>query len=233
MASILVIAHPGGGTSGVLEQAAQLAGAALEEWSPAETTQPSAAIDDYDGLVVLGGGQNVAEQQRYPYLTGEIALIAAWHAGGRPLLGVCLGAQLLAAATGGTVTRLPVPQVGWWDLDRLPAGASDPLLGFGGALIRSYQWHSWAVGPPAGASVLARDAACVQAFRLGNSWGVQFHPEVTGAVVAEWIDDWRSDGDVVAAGFDPAEQRAQAERELPAWNAYGVELFGRFCALLG
>ena len=57
MASILVIAHPGGGTSGVLEQAAQLAGAALEEWSPAETTQPSAAIDDYDGLVVLGGGQ--------------------------------------------------------------------------------------------------------------------------------------------------------------------------------
>ncbi len=231
MASMLVITHPGGGTSGVLEQAAGSAGVTLEEWSPAAGGRPSAALEAFDGLVVLGGGQNVVERDRRPYLNDEIDAIAAWHATGRPLLGVCLGAQLLAAATGGGVARLPVPEVGWFDVERLAAGADDPLLGFGSPPIRSYQWHSWAAEPPADAVVLARSPACLQAFRLGNSWGVQFHPEVTGAIVAEWIDDWRSDGDVVEQGFDPDAAHAQAERELPAWNAYGRELFGRFLAL--
>ena len=233
MAPILVVTHPDGGTSGVFAQAAADGGHRLEEWSPADHPGPPAPLDAYAALVVLGGGQNVVETERYPYLRGEIELIAAWHASGRPLLGVCLGAQLLAAALGGRVVRLGAPEIGWYDAERLPAGADDPVRGAGGPRLRTYQWHSWAVDPPAGAIELARNDACLQAYRVGNSWGVQFHPEVTAAIAEAWTDDWRADPDAVATGFDPVAAKAELARELPAWNAYGRDLFARFCALAG
>ena len=233
MARILVITHPDGGTSGVFAQAAADGGHDLEEWCAADGGAPAADLAVYDGLVVLGGGQNVAERDRLPYLADELELIAGWHAGGRPLLGVCLGAQLLAQATGGAVERVARPEIGWFDVERLPAGDEDPLLGFGDRRIRSYQWHSYAVRVPGGAIELARNDTCVQAFRLGRSWGVQFHPEVTPEIVGGWIDDWRADPDAVAQGFDPELARAAAARELPSWAAYGRRLFTGFCGLLG
>lgn len=233
MARILAITHPDGGTAGVFADAARDTGHDLHEWSVAAGGRPPAELGAYAGLVVLGGGQNVAERDRFPYLAGELELIADWHAGGRPLLGVCLGAQLLAHATGGDVVRVPRPEIGWFDVERLPAGDEDPLLGFGDGVVRAYQWHSYGVAPPPGAVELARSEVCVQAFRVGGSWGVQFHPEVTGAIVDGWIDDWRADDDAVAMGFDPARARAEAARELPVWSDYGRALFGRFCALLG
>lgn len=232
MARILVIAHPGGGTAGVFAEAAATAGHDLEAWSPAGEDAPPRPLAEYAALVVLGGGQNVAEQARFPYLTREAGLIADWHASGRPLLGVCLGAQLLAQATGGAVTRAARPEIGWFEVERLPAGDADPLLGFGAPRVLAYQWHSYAAQLPPGAVELARSPACPQAFRLGDSWGVQFHPEVTPAIVAEWTDDWRADPDAVAQRFDAELALAEAERNLPAWAAYGRELFGRFCGLL-
>ncbi len=232
MARILAITHPGGGTSGVFAHAAAQSGHALEEWSIAGGGSPPAPLDRYDGLVVLGGGQNVVERDRLTYLDAELGVIADWHAGGRPLLGVCLGAQLLAQATGGSVVRVARAEIGWFDVERLPAGDDDALLGFGERLIRSYQWHSYAVEPPPGAVGLARSDACLQAFRLGHSWGVQFHPEVTAGIVSEWIDDWRADPDAVAQDFDPARARAEAAIELPSWADYGRTLFTRFCGLL-
>jgi GMP synthase (glutamine-hydrolysing) len=232
MARLLVITHPEGGTSGVFAHAATDGGHRLEEWCVADGGAPAADLAAYDGLVVLGGGQNVAERDRLTYLDDELELIARWHAGGRPLLGVCLGAQLLAQATGGAVVRIARPEIGWFDVARLEAGDEDPVLGFGDRLIRSYQWHSYAVRPPAGAVELARSDTCLQAFRLGRSWGVQFHPEVTPEIVEGWIDDWRADPDAVAQGFDPEAARAVAARELPSWATYGRRLFSRFCGLL-
>jgi GMP synthase (glutamine-hydrolysing) len=232
MARVLVVTHPDGGTSGVFAQAAAAGGHVLEEWSVAGGGSASAPVDDYDALVILGGGQNVAERDRLTYLDDELRLIADWHAGGRPLLGVCLGAQLLSQATGGSVVRVARPEIGWFDVERLPAGDDDPLLGFGGRRIRSYQWHSYAVEPPASAVELARSDACLQAFRVGRSWGVQFHPEVTPGIVSAWTDDWRADPDAVAQDFDPARAHAQAAVELPSWADYGRTLFTRFCGLL-
>ena len=228
MARILAITHPDGGTSGVFAQAAAEAGHALEEWSVAGGGPAPAPLHRYDGLVVLGGGQNVLERDRLTYLDAELGLIADWHAGGRPLLGVCLGAQLLAQATGGSVVRVARPEIGWFDVERLPAGDDDALLGFGERRIRSYQWHSYAVEPPPGSVQLARSDSCLQAFRLGRSWGVQFHPEVTAGIVSAWIDDWRADPAAVAQDFDPAHAHAQAALELPSWARYGHTLFTRF-----
>ena len=230
---VLAITHPDGGTAGVFHGAAQAAGVALEEWSPAGGGAPQRALADYAGLVVLGGGQNVSERDRFPYLDDELALIRTWLNSARPLLGVCLGAQLLAEAAGGAVVRCPQPEIGWFAVERTAAGDEDPVLGFGARVRSSYQWHSYAALPPPGATVLARSRACVQAFRLDDAWGVQFHPEVTPAIVEGWIADWSSDADAVAAGFDPAEARAEAASGLLSWMAYGNELFARFLGRVG
>lgn len=230
MTRVLSICHPGGGTGGVFHLGAADAGCAIDEWTPALAPEPPRPLGGYAGLVVLGGDQNVCEQDRFPYLTGELELIERWLESGRPLLGVCLGAQLLAQAAGGEVVRSPSRELGWLEVELLPAAARDPLLGFAPPRVTAMQWHSYAVELPGGAEALASSAVCLQAFRLGESWGVQFHPEVDEAVLDGWIAELRGgsaeqvrDARTLAAGM-PA--------HLAAWNAFGRELFRRFCQRL-
>lgn len=228
MARILAITHPGGGTSGVFAQSAREHGHAIEEWSPALAPDPPRPRSDYAALVVLGGDQNTCERDRYPYLTAELEFMGEWLAGGRPLLGVCLGAQLLAEAAGGDVVRASEPELGWYEVSLTSAGCEDPLVGFGSPCFDAFQWHSYFARPPAGAAELARSAAGLQAFRLGSAWGVQFHPEVTRAIVEGWIEDSRSGGDA-----EPGAAFGDLSGRLEPWMAYGRELFARFAALAG
>lgn len=231
MTRILVVCHPAGGTSGVFHDAARAAGAVLDEWLPAERPEPPRPLGDYAALVVLGGDQNVSEQHRFPYLTAEIALLREWLPGGRPILGVCLGAQLLAEAAGGRVVRAERRELGWLDVDLLPAAADDPVLGFAPARVTALQWHSWAVEPPPGATVLAHSPVCVQAFRLGSAWGVQFHPEVDRAILASWLEDL--DRGVPPQARDAETLEGGVAQHLDAWNAIGRELFARFLTQAG
>jgi GMP synthase-like glutamine amidotransferase len=234
MARILAITHPGGGTSGVFAAGAAQAGATLEEWCPARDPEPPAPLHAYAGLLVLGGDQNVCEQDRFPYLTGELELVGSWLAAERPAFGVCLGAQLIAAAAGGEVVRARERELGWLGVDLLPAGLEDPVLGFGDQQLTALQWHSFAVVPPPGAVELATSPVCVQAFRLGEAWGVQYHPEVTAQILEDWIGDLRdADGDPLARERDIAAIRGGLPAQLVRWNAYGTELFRRFAARLG
>jgi GMP synthase (glutamine-hydrolysing) len=146
-----------------------------------------------------------------------------------PVLGVCLGAQLLAGAAGAEVRRSPSPEIGWFDVARTPEGELDPLLGRLPARFLAYEWHSYAFALPAGSVMLARSAACPQAFRLGESaWGVQFHPEVLPEIVREWALDYESDADAIAMGFDPGEHITEAAERLPVWMEIGRTLFDGF-----
>ncbi len=226
MAVILAIAHPGGGTSGVFESSARACGHTIEEWSPALDPEPPQPLPGYAALVVLGGDQNVCEQDRHPYLTSELEIVGDWLAGGRPLLGVCLGAQLLAQAAGGDVFQAAEPELGWYDVELTSAGRNDPVLGFGASRFSALQWHGYVARPPAGATELARSANCLQAFRVDNAWGVQYHPEVTQEIVASWIQDSRASGDA-----EPAAAFGDLSARLAPWTAYGRELFARFAAL--
>lgn len=230
MSTILCICHPAGGTAGVFHAGAADAGCTIEEWTPAHAPQPPRPLAAYAGLVVLGGDQNVCEQDRFPYLTSELDLLRTWLPGGRPALGVCLGAQLLAEAAGGSVVRAPARELGWLGVDLLGAGAQDPLLGFAPARFTALQWHSFAVVPPPGAQVLASSAVCPQAFRTGEAWGVQFHPEVTAAILDEWIGDL--DRGVPPQARDAELLQAGLDAHLEHWNAFGRELFRRFAARL-
>jgi GMP synthase-like glutamine amidotransferase len=148
------------------------------------------SLDGADALLIFGGPMNVDEEDRYPWLAPETTAIRAAALGGMPILGVCLGGQLLAKALGARVTKNPEPEVGLLDVELTDAGATDPL--FTGWPRRSavVQWHSDTFAIPEGGVRLATSGACGnQAFRYGRcAYGLQFHPEVTADMVKDWAD---------------------------------------------
>jgi len=146
-------------------------------------------VDRYRGLVVLGGPMNVEDQARRPHLKIEMQAIEQALRQGKPVLGICLGAQLLAHVLGAPVRRHERPEIGWYDLSLTEAGAADPVLGALGPSASVFQWHGRSFALPDGAVHLARTDSCEQqAFRWGDSaYGLQFHPEVDAALVRRWL----------------------------------------------
>ncbi len=233
MAEILAIAHPDGGTVGVLGEAASEQSLAIEHWTPADGSEPQRPLKEYCGLVVLGGDENIDEVDRYPYLEREFELVRDWIEAGRPLFGVCLGAQMIAHVSGGSVFRASVREFGWEQINVLPAAHDDPVAGFGADSLTGLAWHDYAVEPPPGSIELASTAVCLQAFRYGEAWGFQHHPEIDDAILDGWL------APLLTGESDPA-RRAQAElveagraAHMPAWNDYGRELFRRFAKRCG
>ncbi len=228
---ILAVLHPGAGLTGLLGERAALRGHELLEWTPADGDRLRGRLASFDAAVVFGGGMNVRDADRLPWQHGEIELLRDALEARLPLLGVCLGAQLVAAAAGAEVRRAATPEIGWFDVELSADGSRDPVLGTLPDRFTAYEWHSYAFDLPAGAVELARSAVCSQAFRLGEcAWAVQFHPEVTPEIVREWALDYESDPDAVRLGLEPAAHLAVAERRLPDWMALGRRLFDAFFA---
>jgi GMP synthase (glutamine-hydrolysing) len=145
-------------------------------------------LDEIGGLVVFGGEMNADETERYPYLLTQRQLMRQAIDAGMPVLGICLGAQMLARVLGARVYRAPVRELGFKPVRITEAGQADPLLQAFRSGDRVFQWHEDTFDLPDGAELLAAgDDVQVQAFRMGrNAWGVQFHLEVD----AEGVDAW-------------------------------------------
>jgi GMP synthase (glutamine-hydrolysing) len=157
-------------------------------------------LGDVGGLVVLGGEMGVTDVRLYPFLADERALIAGAHDLGLPVLGLCLGAQLLASALGAKVHARRCSEVGWLEVNHL---VDDPVLGPPGPR-RQFQWHYDSFELPAGAERLAASHLCPnQAFRIGTSYGLQFHPEVSADLVARWALSAKGRTELAANGVDP------------------------------
>jgi GMP synthase (glutamine-hydrolysing) len=128
-----------------------------------------------DAVVALGSDRSVHASSD-PWIAAQVGFLRAAHAAGVPVLGICFGGQALAAALGATVRRAPETEIGWIDVE-----GDD---GYGG---RWFTWHEDVFELPAGATELARAASGPQAFAVGTSVGLQFHPEVTPAIVDDWL----------------------------------------------
>ena len=141
-----------------------------------------------DLVLAMGGPMSVHDEAEHPWLAGEKQWIAGAVRAGVPYLGVCLGAQLLAASLGAPVQSGQTPEVGVLPVAATAAADSDPVFGGLGEQFPALQWHGDTFGIPAGAVHLARSAAYPhQAFRFGETaYAVQFHVEVTGEMLAEW-----------------------------------------------
>jgi GMP synthase (glutamine-hydrolysing) len=180
---------------------------------------------------------NVTDADRHPHLRGEIELIRAALDHDRPVLGICLGAQLLAAALGAEVRPSPVHEIGWHPLELSPGACQDPLLRHLAEGQPVFQWHAYTFDLPHGAVHLARTGSCAnQAFRFGRAaYGLQFHLEADERLIRAWLhgDDTRRE--LVQAGGEARLRAIEAEtlRCLPAAQAAAERAFGAFLELFG
>jgi GMP synthase (glutamine-hydrolysing) len=140
-------------------------------------------------IVAMGGAMGVYEEQRHPWLIAEKRLIADALEAGLPYWGVCLGAQLLAAALGAQVAPGPVPELGVLEVVLTEEAARDVVFEAAPARFRTLQWHGDTFELPDGATRLAgSERYRQQAFRLGAAYGLQFHLEVDGPLAERWIE---------------------------------------------
>jgi GMP synthase-like glutamine amidotransferase len=164
----------------------------------ADLYQPLAAlpgIGQYDALIFLGGPMSVNDD--LPFLRVETEFIRQAVARRQPILGICLGAQLIARALGAAVRRNPVKEIGWYRLACTEAAAGDPLFRELNAET-VFHWHGETFDLPPGAELLASSDLCRnQAYRIGERvYAMQFHLEVTPEIVADWCAQDQNSGDV-------------------------------------
>ena len=201
---VLAIRHHGVDSAGFIGDAFEARGAALVvHLLPDDGPLP--ALDGVDHIVVLGAESSVNDQD--PWSAAELAWLRAADQAGVPVLGICFGAQAMCAALGGRVEAMARKEIGWTLVDSVDPGLipAGPWLEF----------HGDRCLPPATASVLARNDAGVQAFRLGRHLAFQFHPEVDGPQLKRWLDAGGAK-DAERLGLDPDQFLADTIREEPA-----------------
>jgi GMP synthase-like glutamine amidotransferase len=188
---------------------------------------PTPDIAAYQGLIFLGGPMSANDP--LPYLDRERALIGQAVERSQPLLGICLGSQLIARSLGGDVHRNREREIGWFDLEFTDLAAKDEIFSGIPGPETVFHWHSDTWELPPGAVRLAASKACGnQAFRAGsNIYGMQFHLEVTPEMIADWQVQEENCGDVceLDSPIDPYHNSARLE-ELSS------TVFGRWCSLL-
>lgn len=232
--NVLVLQHVPHETLGILEPLFAEAGLTWQYVALFEQIPKDLPIEDVAGLVVLGGPMNVDQVDRYPYLEREPGWIRRAIDRELPTLGLCLGSQLIAKTLGARVRTNKVKEIGWYPLELLPAAADDRLFGGFGPRQTVFQWHGDTFDLPEGAVLLASSPGCRhQAFRFGRAaWGLQFHVEVTAAMVEAWLDEPENRGEVEALDYiDPAVIRSCLPEDLPKTKAWGRQLLSRFAAL--
>jgi GMP synthase-like glutamine amidotransferase len=146
---------------------------------------PQVLSSDVAAIIPLGGAMNAMQDAEYPWLADEKKLIKRSVDEGLPVLGICLGAQLLGAALGGTVSRLDANEIGIYEINQI---AADPIINLGESAPTT-QWHEDYVSVlPAGATLIANSSLCpTQIFKVGElSYGLQCHPEADASIVALW-----------------------------------------------
>jgi len=190
-------------------------------------------VSAYAGAIIMGGPQS-ANDTHLPYIADELAWLRQAIDDGLPMLGICLGAQLMARAAGGEVTASPVRELGWYPVFPARGAASDPLfsgLAPGGLMV--FQWHGETFSLPQSATLLATHPAVpAQAFRLGGGqYGLQFHVEVDANITAQWIAAGEGERAHLGEG-GLAALHAQTTEHLESMRKFGRQMTRNWLSLL-
>ncbi|MEE9452715.1 MAG: type 1 glutamine amidotransferase [Gammaproteobacteria bacterium] len=197
--------------------------------------QPS--LSGYHGLIILGGPMNVNEVDCYPYLAREVELIKQAIADDMPILGICLGAQLIAKALGAKVYAGDAQEVGWYDVSLTAAGKNDLLFASLGNTEKIFQMHRDRYDLPEGAVNLATSGTCQQqAFRYGDKvYGFQFHLEADQALIERWLrilEQMRKSHNLDEA-IDLDKIRKETYQYIDHMHALSNNVFSNFISLFG
>jgi GMP synthase (glutamine-hydrolysing) len=236
---ILVFQHAASEGLGLFEEELKKAGFAWETLMiSGDTIFPSGVkLEEYGALIVLGGPMGVYQEAKYPWIAKELMLIQEALRQKKPILGICLGAQLLAKAAGARVYKGPVPEIGWrsvrlddWFYKRNPLffqidPAKEHIV---------FQWHGDTFDIPTEGYRLAwNEAYANQAFCFnGNAVGLQFHPEMTEAMIAEWIASPGAPEQLAAAGEDAEKILANVPKYMPALRDIAHKIIYGFVSLI-
>lgn len=221
---VLSVTHGPTVPGGVFDAAVASGGHVLERWQVPDGHSPDPARN-YDAVMVFGGSQHPDQDDRFGWLGREEEFLREVLADEVPVFGVCLGAQMLARAAGASVGPASAPEIGWLDVTLTDGGAADPVLGVLPARATVFQWHHYTFTLPPSGMALADSEICLQGFRLDAqpAWGIQFHAEVTGAMVSDWVEELPEDLPMPAD-----ELRAETEARIAQSNVQGRALAEAF-----
>ena len=229
---ILVFQHVPYEPLGTLDPLLKEAGFRIRYVNFGREPESRPSLDGYEALIILGGPMNSDQIESHPNLITEVEIIREAIDRQLSVLGICLGAQLLAKALGGTVSRNKTREIGWYDVELTDAGASDAVLSGFAAVQEVFQWHEDGIQlPPGTVHLAASDASDVQAFRHGEHvYGFQFHLEVNLSLIERWLTVPANQGTLrdEAGRIDPDNVRQQSMESVSALEALSKATFSRW-----
>ncbi len=224
---VLSVTHGPTVGGGIFDETVEREGHELRRWVvPLGDDPPDPAR--HDAIMVFGGGMHPDQDGSHPWLAHEVAFLRRALDAGVPLLGVCLGSQLIARAAGAWVGPAAAPEVGWLEVELTQAGRADPVLSALPPRVQAFQWHSYTFALPEGAVELAVSPVARQAYRLerdGRAWGIQFHAEVTRTMIEAWAAE-----DPHELPMPADELFAATDERIGRWNELGRALCRAFLA---
>ena len=193
-----------------------------------------ARTEGADALVLMGGPMGVYETDKYSYLAPEIRFVKRFMEDGGPVIGICLGAQIMAAALGAGVSPGPGKEIGWYQVCATAEAAEDPVFQSFGERQTVFQWHGDGFDLPRRTVNLAfSDGFPCQAFRYGRAaYALQFHLEVDGALVRHWLGRDSNRREMKAGGFDARLIEEGIARHGDGLKALADSVFGAFLKLV-
>ncbi len=232
VSTVVAIQHVHCETLGTIADALTAGGIAVEVVRIFEGQLVPKGMNEYDGLVVMGGPMGVYEQDRHPFLRDEIHLIEESLRKDKPVLGICLGSQLLAAALGAKVTKGKEKEIGWYPVTLTQAGISDPLwTGIESSFV-AYHWHGDIFELPSGAvSLGSSNLTECQAFRYSrHAYGFLFHMEITEGIIENMVETFTDE--LQETGVNCSEIVTHTENHLPRLQRIGRSVFPRWAGLI-
>ena len=227
---VLVFQHVDCEGPGVFGRVAPQACVRLSTVHPSKSLPHGREMAGISGLIVLGGPMGVYESDRHAWIAREVELVGEAVRAGKPVIGLCLGSQILAAALGARVYPHDHKEIGWDDIELAPAARQDPLFCDLPSPLKVFHWHSDTFDLPAGAIRLASSRLCRnQAFRFGKrAWGLQCHLEIERADPLTWAGIYREEVEKTGAPTTGVDFGRDTDQHWPPLQPVAQKVAERF-----
>lgn len=232
---VLIIRHVPHESAGTIESFLTDHKLNFEYLNPYDGIQVPHALKAHDALIVMGGPMNVDETREYPFLADEVKLIQDCIQAKKPVIGVCLGAQLMAKALGSKVFKGPRKEIGWYPIELSTEAAKDPVFNRANKTETVLHWHGDTFDLPKGATLLASSKIYPnQLFKYGSkAYAFQFHIEVTAPMVRDWMKENSSDLAGTQSYLDPKSITDKLDQKAESLSALAFPIYEKLFSQFG